>query len=84
MLPPGAAGIAGFINTIGGNPNDFQWSMAQGDMVWTYTRFKADYNGMPPFVTVDIWRFDAEGKVTEHWDVLEPQFTSPSGHAFPG
>lgn len=83
-IPPGADGIAGFIDMLGGNPNDFQWSMAQGDLAWTYTRYNTDKLGLPPLVTVDIWRFDREGKVTEHWDVLEADFTSPSGHRFPG
>lgn len=84
VIPPGAAGIAGFIDMLGGNPNDFQWSMAQGDLAWTYTRYTSDKMGMPPLVTVDIWRFDADGRVTEHWDVLEADFRSPAGHAFPG
>ena len=84
VIPSGAEGIAGFIDMLGGNPNDFQWSMAEGDLAWTYTRYLTDKLGTPPLVTVDIWRFDAEGKVTEHWDVLEADFTSPDGHAFPG
>jgi len=84
VIPPGADGIAGFIDMLGGNPNDFQWSMAEGDLAWTYTRYLTEKLGTPPLVTVDIWRFDAQGKVTEHWDVLEADFTSPAGHAFPG
>jgi|GEM_PF-619229 len=84
VIPSGAEGIAGFIDMLGGNPNDFQWSMAEGDLALTYTRYTSDKMGLPPLVTVDIWRFDAAGKVTEHWDVLEADFTSPAGHAFPG
>jgi predicted SnoaL-like aldol condensation-catalyzing enzyme len=84
VIPPGAEGIAGFIDMLGGNPNDYQWSMAEGDLAWTYTRYRSTKLGTPPLVTVDIWRFDAAGKVTEHWDVLQADFTSPGGHAFPG
>jgi len=84
VIPAGKEGIAGFIDMLGGNPNDFQWSIADGDLAWTYTRYTSTANGMPPFVTVDIWHFDENGRVAEHWDVLEPDFTSPDGHAFPG
>ena len=84
VIPDGAAGIAGFIDMLGGNPNDFQWSIAEGDLALTYTRYLTTKLGTPPLVTVDVWRFDESGKVTEHWDVLEADFTSPAGHRFPG
>ena len=84
FIPDGADGIAGFIDTLGGNPNDFQWSIAEGDLAWTYTRYRSEAMPTGPLVAVDIWRFDEAGKVTEHWDVLEPDFTSPSSRTFPG
>ena len=83
LIPNGADGIAGFIDALGGNPNDFQWAMAEGDLAWTYTRYLSEAMGTGPLVAVDIWRFDRTGRVTEHWDILEPDFTSPDGHAFP-
>ncbi len=83
FIPDGAEGIAGLIDSLGGNPNDFQWSIAEGDLAWTYTRYRSEAMGTGPLVAVDIWRFDEAGKVTEHWDVLEPDFTSPAGHTFP-
>ncbi|MCH9728232.1 MAG: nuclear transport factor 2 family protein [Actinomycetia bacterium] len=84
FIPDGAAGIAGFVDMLGGNPNDYQWAIVEGDLAWTYTRYLSETMGTPPLVGVDIWRFDAAGKVTEHWDVLEADFTSPGGHTFPG
>lgn len=84
FIPDGADGIAGFIDMLGGNPNEFQWSIAEGDLAWTYTRYLSEAMGTGPLVAVDIWRFDADGNVTEHWDVLQPDFTSPAGHRFPG
>ncbi|MEM9464960.1 MAG: hypothetical protein AAGA90_06290 [Actinomycetota bacterium] len=80
----GAEGIAGFIDALGGNPNDYQWAIAEGDLAWTYTRYLSEAMGSGPLVGIDIWRFDADGRVTEHWDVLQPDFTSPSGHPYPG
>lgn len=83
FIPDGAEGIAGVIDMLGGNPNDFQWAMAEGDLAWTYTRYRSEAMGTGPLVAVDIWRFDEAGKVTEHWDILEPDFTSPDGRIFP-
>ena len=83
FIPDGADGIAGFIDMLGGNPNDYQWVIAEGDLALTYTRYSSEAMGTGPLVAVDIWRFDDTGKVTEHWDVLEPDFTSPDGHTFP-
>lgn len=83
QIPDGASGIAGFVSAIGGSPNDYRWTIVEGDLAWTYTRYHANPRiGTPSLVTVDIWRFDAAGKVTEHWDILEPDFTSPGGHTF--
>jgi len=84
VIPPGAEGIANFVDMLGGNPNDYQWTIAEGDLAWTYTRYLSKKLPTSPLVAVDIWRFDENGKVTEHWDVLEADFTSPSGRTFPG
>ncbi|MEM9513856.1 MAG: nuclear transport factor 2 family protein [Actinomycetota bacterium] len=84
FIPDGAAGIAGFIDMLGGNPNDFQWAIAEGDLALTYTRYLSEAMGTPALVAVDIWRFDQHGKVTEHWDVLQADFASPDDLAFPG
>jgi predicted SnoaL-like aldol condensation-catalyzing enzyme len=83
FIPDGAEGIAGLIDSLGGNPNDYQWSIAEGDLAWTYTRYRSEAMGTGPLVGVDIWRFDESGRVTEHWDILEADFTSPDGHTFP-
>lgn len=83
FIPDGAEGIAGFVDALGGNPNDFQWAIAEDDLAWTYTRYRSEALG-PPLVAADVWRFDDAGKVTEHWDVLEADFTSPDGRTFPG
>lgn len=84
FIPNGSEGIAGFIDMLGGNPNDYQWAIVENDLAWTYTRYLSETMGTPPLAGVDIWRFDAAGKVNEHWDVLQADFTSPSGHTFPG
>ncbi|MEO1058491.1 MAG: hypothetical protein AAFY28_16405, partial [Actinomycetota bacterium] len=60
------------------------WAIAEGDLALTYTRYRSEAMGTPPLVGVDIWRFDQRGKVTEHWDVLQADFTSPDDLTFPG
>lgn len=83
VIPGGVEGIAGFVNALGGNPSEYQWTIVEGDLAWTYVRYLSPALGSP-LVTVDIWRFAADGRITEHWDILEANFTSPSGHTFPG
>ena len=49
--------------------------IAQGDYVWVHLNFinldsnDADDRGI---AGVDIFRFDENGKIAEHWDVLQP------------
>ena len=65
---------------MGGSPSEFKFAMAERDFALTFQRYAANEAlGTPAFTGVDLWRFDADGKVTEHWDVLEPTFVSPSG-----
>jgi predicted SnoaL-like aldol condensation-catalyzing enzyme len=48
--------------------------IASGDYVWAHVNFinilndEADDRG---FAGVDIYRFDANGKIAEHWDVVQ-------------
>ncbi|MEL6427826.1 MAG: hypothetical protein AAFZ87_02540 [Planctomycetota bacterium] len=85
LIPDGADGIAGFVESIGGAKNEYRWTIVEGGLAWSFTRYRANPSiGVPALVTVDIWKFDASGRVAEHWDVLEPDFTSPGGHTFEG
>jgi predicted SnoaL-like aldol condensation-catalyzing enzyme len=49
--------------------------IAQGDWVWAHVNFfnttnnDADDRGV---AAVDVYRFDPEGLIAEHWDVLQP------------
>ena len=48
--------------------------IAVGDYVWAHVNFLNLFNDHPddPGVAgVDIYRMDADGKVVEHWDVLQ-------------
>ena len=58
---------------------EFKRVIAEGDhvVVHTYSIFP-EYWGRKEWAGVDIFRLDAEGKIVEHWDVLQ---TIPSGGA---
>ena len=85
LTPDCAEGIAGFVESINGATNDYRWTMVEDGQAWSFTRYHANPSiGVPALVTIDIWQFDGSGRIAEHWDVLEADFTSPSGHTFDG
>jgi predicted SnoaL-like aldol condensation-catalyzing enzyme len=48
--------------------------IASGDWVWAHVNFINLYNDNPNdrgIAGVDIFRFNADGKMVEHWDVLQ-------------
>ncbi|MER5181036.1 nuclear transport factor 2 family protein [Streptomyces sp. NPDC002896] len=50
--------------------------IAEGDFVVAHSYYKPLNSAV-----VDIWRFNSEGKIVEHWDVLqEVPETTASGH----
>jgi len=58
--------------------------IAVGDYVWAHVNFLNLFNDDPKdtgIAGVDIYRFDADGKVIEHWDTLQlvgdPQNSAP-------
>ena len=57
--------------------------IATGDYVWAHVNFLNLYNDEPQdrgIAGVDIYRFDGEGKVAEHWDTLQ-EVPAPSAAA---
>ena len=53
--------------------------IAEGDLVVAHSHYKTF--GM---AGVDIWRFDEDGKIIEHWDVLQtvPETTASGNDMF--
>ena len=48
---------------------EFVRTSAEGNMVALHTH--QTWPGDEEYVTMDFFRFDAEGKIVEHWDVIQ-------------
>ena len=74
--PDVADGLKGFVDYFDRMqmeyPNktiEFVRSVAEGDLVALHTH--QVWPGGDEYVTMDFFRFDADGKIVEHWDVLQ-------------
>ena len=59
---------------------EFVRSVAEGDLVALHTH--QVWPGGDEYVTMDFFRFDANGKIVEHWDTIQ-QVPKTSAHGNP-
>ena len=52
-----------------GNEIEFVRAVAKGDLVALHTH--QTWPGNEEYVTMDFFRFNAEGKIIEHWDTIQ-------------
>ena len=70
LFPNGLDGIMGYIKQAGRIPCEVKRIAIDGDLAFVHVRY-LDWGGKDT-AGVDIFRFDADGKIVEHWDVLQP------------
>ena len=70
LFPNGLDGIMGYIKRAGRIPCEVKRIAIDGDLAFVHVRY-LDWGGQET-AGVDIFRFDVDGKVVEHWDVLQP------------
>jgi predicted SnoaL-like aldol condensation-catalyzing enzyme len=78
MIPTTAKALGEFFNNVAGARKNLRvvvhQVIASGDWVWAHVNFLNLYNDDPNdrgVAGVDIFRFTSEGKIVEHWDVLQ-------------
>jgi predicted SnoaL-like aldol condensation-catalyzing enzyme len=69
LLPNGVDALIGFIKHNGRLMNEVKRVAIDGDLAFVHARYP-DIGGKEMAV-VDIFRFDGDGKIAEHWDVLQ-------------
>ncbi|WP_208976417.1 nuclear transport factor 2 family protein [Polycladidibacter hongkongensis] len=65
MVPNGKEVILGFLEK-GGFPATIHQIVAQGDLTFALVEYPAFNNA-----AIDIFRHDAQGKIVEHWDIVQ-------------
>ena len=70
LVPDGLDGVMGFLKQVGRVRNEVKRIAIDGDLAFVHVRY-LDLFGHET-AGVDIFRFDAKGKIVEHWDVLQP------------
>ena len=81
VIPDGPSAIAEMIPTLTALTYEPGMAVADGDLVMVHGRYTGW--GPKPMVAVDIFRVE-DGKVVEHWDVLQeevPAADTASGNA---
>jgi predicted SnoaL-like aldol condensation-catalyzing enzyme len=63
----GLQAVKEFFRPVGAVDLDVYRVIAEGDLVAAHSHYKT-FN----MAAVDFWRFDDDGKIIEHWDVLQP------------
>lgn len=69
LFPDGTEYLVGFIRQVGRVPCEVKRIAIDGDLAFVHVRY-LDWGGKET-AGVDIFRFDADGKLLEHWDVLQ-------------
>jgi predicted SnoaL-like aldol condensation-catalyzing enzyme len=70
LFADGLSGITGYIKKAGTIPCEVKRIAIDRDLAFVHVRY-LNWGGQET-AGVDIYRFDADDKIVEHWDVLQP------------
>jgi predicted SnoaL-like aldol condensation-catalyzing enzyme len=70
LVVDGIDGVMSFLKQAGRVPCEVKRVAIDGDLAFVHVRYLSLFG--QETAGVDIFRFDAEGKIVEHWDVLQP------------
>ena len=70
LFPDGTEPLIGYLEKAGSLPCEIKRIAIDGDLAFVHVRYP-DWMGKE-HAAVDVFRFNEEGKIVEHWDVLQP------------
>jgi predicted SnoaL-like aldol condensation-catalyzing enzyme len=70
LVPDGVDGVMAFLKQAGRVSCEVKRIAIDGDLAFVHVRYLSLFG--QETAGVDIFRFDANGKILEHWDVLQP------------
>ncbi len=70
LFPNGPTPLMEYLKQAGSIPCEVKRMAIEGDLAFVHVRY-LNWGGKE-HAAVDIFRFDSEGKILEHWDVLQP------------
>ena len=69
IFPDGIEPLLGYLSQAGNIPCEVQWIAVEGDLAFVHVKYP-EWGGKE-HAAVDIFRFNDEGKILEHWDVMQ-------------
>ena len=70
LIPDGVEGVMSFLKQVGRVRCEVKRVAIDGDLAFVHVRYLSLF--AKETAGVDIFRFDANAKILEHWDVLQP------------
>ena len=70
LFPNGPEPLMGYLKQVGRIPCEVKRVAIDGDLAFIHVRY-LNWAGKE-HAGVDVFRFDGEGRILEHWDVLQP------------
>ena len=72
QAPDGPEAFIGFVEAFPEASIDIKRILAEGDIVVTHSLIRFSKDDERGTVAVDLFRLTEDGKIVEHWDVLQP------------